>query len=229
MKTIGIIGGMSPESTVTYYYELNKYINKKLGGYHSAKCILYNVQYQDIKDVHKNGDWAKAGEILSHAGLALKAAGADFIILATNTMHIVAPEIKKATGLPFLHLAEVVADKLNADKIKTVGLLGTKFTMEQDFYKKILIDAGINVLIPNQDDRNEIHRAINEELILGRIEATSREHFKNIIVSLKQQGAEGIILGCTEIGMLIKQADSPLPVYDSTLLHVHAAAEYSLK
>lgn len=229
MKTIGIIGGMSPESSVTYYYELNKYINKKLGGYHSAKCILYNVQYQDIKDIHKNGYWDKAGKILSQAAIALKAGGADFIILATNTMHLVASEITKATDLPFLHIAEVTANRLNKDKIKTVGLLGTKFTMEQDFYKKILIDAGINVLIPCKNDREEIHRIINEELILGRIEETSRERFKDIIASLKLQGAEGVVLGCTEIGMLIKQADTDIKIYDTTLLHVQAAAEYALK
>lgn len=229
MKTIGIIGGMSPESSVTYYYELNKYINKKLGGYHSAKCILYNVQYQDIKDIHKNSDWDKAGQILAQAAIALKAGGADFIILATNTMHLVASEIERATDLPFLHIAEVTANRLSKDKIKTVGLLGTKFTMEQDFYKKVLIDSGINVLVPCKNDRAEIHRIINEELILGRIEQTSRERFKDIIASLKLREAEGVVLGCTEIGLLIKQTDTDVPIYDTTLLHVQAAAEYALK
>lgn len=228
MKTIGIIGGMSSESSVTYYHELNRYINKKLGGYHSAKCILYNVQYQDIKDVHQNGDWDKAGEILAQAALSLKAGGADFIILATNTMHLVASKIKEASGLPFLHIAEVTANRLSKDRIKTVGLLGTRFTMEQDFYKNMLIDSGINVLVPDKNGIEEIHRIINKELILGKIEESSRECFQDIIASLKQRGAEGVILGCTEIGLLIKQEDSILPVYDTALLHVQAAAEYAL-
>jgi len=220
---------MSSESSVTYYHELNRYINKKLGGYHSAKCILYNVQYQDIKDVHQNGDWDKAGEILAQAALSLKAGGADFIILATNTMHLVASKIKEASGLPFLHIAEVTADHLRNDGIKTVGLLDTRFTMEQDFYKNVLIDSGINVLVPDKKGIGEIHRIINNELILGKIEKTSRECFQDIIVSLKQRGAEGVILGCTEIGLLIKQEDSILLVDDTALLHVQAAAEYALR
>lgn len=229
MKTIGIIGGMSPESSVTYYHELNRYINKKLGGYHSAKCILYNVQYQDIKDVHQNGDWDKAGEILAQAASSLKAAGADFIILATNTMHLVAAKIKEASGLPFLHIAEVTAERLVNDRVKTVGLLGTRFTMEQDFYKKVLTDHGIQVLIPDKNSIEEIHRIINKELILGKIEESSRKQFQNIIASLKQGGADGVILGCTEIGLLVRPEDSTLPVYDTALLHVEAAAEYALR
>lgn len=228
MKTVGIIGGMSSESSVTYYHELNRYMNKKLGGYHSAKCILYNVQYQDIKDVHQNGNWDKAGEILVEAALSLKAGGADFIILATNTMHLVASKIKEASGLPFLHIAEVTANRLISDGVKTVGLLGTRFTMEQDFYKNVLIDYGINVLIPDKNGIEDIHRIINKELILGKIEEESRKCFQNIIVSLKQRGAEGVILGCTEIGLLFRAKDSVLPVYDTALLHVEAAAEYAL-
>ncbi len=228
MKTIGIIGGMSWESTVTYYLELNRYINQKLGGYHSAKCILYNVQYQDIKDVHQNGNWEKAGEILAEAAVSLKAAGADFIILATNTMHLVAPRIIEAAGLPFLHIAEVTADRLIHDGVTTVGLLGTRFTMEQDFYKKVLLDRGINVMIPDKDCIDKIHGIINKELILGKIEENSRKCFQDIIASLKKHGAEGVILGCTEIGLLVKAEDSILPVYDTALLHVKAAAEYAL-
>lgn len=228
MKTIGIIGGMSYESSVTYYHELNRYINKKLGGYHSAKCILYNVQYQDIKDVHQNGNWDKAGEILAQAALSLKASGADFIILATNTMHLVASRIKEASGLPFLHIAEVTADRLIRDRVRTIGLLGTRFTMEQDFYRNILIDYGVNVIIPDKKSIEEIHRIINKELILGKIEELSRHCFQDIIASLKQRGAEGVILGCTEIGLLVRAEDSILPVYDTALLHVEAAAEYAL-
>jgi len=228
VKTIGLIGGMSWESTATYYLEINRYINQKLGGYHSAKCILYNVQYQDIKDVHKNGDWDRAGNILSEAALSLKAGGADFIILATNTMHIVAPKIKAAVDLPFLHIAEVTADRLLRDDIKIADLLGTRFTMEKDFYKKTLEDLGINVLIPDKDQIDKIHEIINKELILGKNEPSSRECFENIIHSLHNRGAQGVILGCTEIGLLIKQKDSILPVYDTALLHADAAADYAL-
>jgi aspartate racemase len=228
MKTIGIIGGMSWESSVTYYLELNRYINQKLGGYHSAKCILYNVQYQDIKDIHQNGNWEKAGEILAEAALSLKAGGADFIILATNTMHLVASRVKEATGLPFLHIAEVTADRLIHDGVKTVGLLGTRFTMEQDFYKNMLIDRGITVLIPDKNHIEKIHGIINNELILGKIEESSRKCFQDIIASFKQCGAEGVILGCTEIGLIVRQEDSILPVYDTALLHVEAAAECAI-
>lgn len=228
MKTIGLIGGMSWESTATYYLEINRYINQKLEGYHSAKCILYNVQYQDIKDVHKNGDWDRAGDILAEAALSLKAGGADFIILATNTMHIVAPRIKAAVDLPFLHIAEITADRLCRDDIKIVALLGTRFTMEKDFYKKVLIERGVHVLIPEKDQIEQIHEIINKELILGQIKASSRECFQTIIHSLYDRGAEGVILGCTEIGLLIKQEDSILPLYDTALLHADAAADYAL-
>ncbi|WP_099468739.1 aspartate/glutamate racemase family protein [Konateibacter massiliensis] len=228
MKTIGIIGGMSWESTATYYLELNRYINRTLGSYYSAKCILYNIQYQDIKDIHKNNDWDRADDILAEAALTLQRAGADFIILATNTMHIVEARIREAITIPFLHIAEVMADRLLEDNIKTVGLLGTRFTMEKDFYKKILTDRGIKVLIPDENQIDKIHNIINTELILGDINETSRECFCNIIVSLKQNGAEGVILGCTEIGLLIRQKDSILQVYDTALLHATAAAEYAI-
>ncbi len=228
MKTIGIIGGMSWESTASYYLELNRYINRKLGGYYSAECIIRNVQYQDIKDVHKNGDWDHAGDILADAAWRLQEAGADFIILATNTMHIVAPRIKEAIQIPFLHIAEVMADRLKTDGIKTVGLLGTRFTMEQDFYKNILIGRGITVLIPDRESIEKIHTVINSELTLGRIDESSRRCFVSIIDQLNQQGAEGVILGCTEIGLLVSQNDTALPVYDTALLHADAAADYAL-
>ena len=228
MKTIGIIGGMSWESTATYYLELNRYINRKLGEYYSAKCILYNVQYQEIKEVHKNGNWERAGDILGEAAFTLQKAGADFIILATNTMHIVAPRIQKEIHIPFLHIAEVTADKLLEDNVKTVALMGTRFTMEKDFYKGILINRGIKVIIPGVEDRENIHNIINKELIIGEMNDRSRQYFSKVITGLKQQGAEGVILGCTEIGLLIKQEDSALPVYDTALLHAEAAAEYAM-
>ena len=229
MKTIGIIGGMSWESTATYYLELNRYINRKLGGYYSAKCILYNVQYQEIKEIHRTGDWKRAGDILGEAALTLQNAGADFIILATNTMHIVAPQIQEKIHIPFLHIAEVTADKLLADDVKSVALLGTRFTMEKDFYKKILIDRGISVIIPNREEMDNIHKIINKELIVGKIKDSSRKYFSNVITGLKQQGAEGVILGCTEIGLLVKQEDSTLPVYDTALIHADAAAEFAMR
>ncbi len=229
MKTIGIIGGMSWESTATYYLELNRYINKKLGGYYSAQCILYNVQYQEIKEVHKNGDWDRAGDILSKAAITLQNAGADFIILATNTMHIAASKIQDVIHVPFLHIAEVTADKLLVDGVKSVALLGTRFTMEKAFYKDILIHHGIRVIIPGTEDMENIHNIINKELIIGKINDSSRKDFSNVIAKLKQQGAEGVILGCTEIGLLVKQKDSVLPVYDTTLLHADAAAEYAMR
>lgn len=229
MKTIGVIGGMSWESTATYYLELNRYTNKKIGEYFSAKCILYNVQYQEIKEVHKNGDWERAGDILSEAALTLQNAGADFIILATNTMHIVAPRIQKVIHIPFLHIAEVTADKLLEDDIKSVALLGTRFTMEKDFYKDVLIKRGIKVIIPNAEDIDNIHKIINKELIIGEIKDSSRKYFSKVITKLKQQGAEGVILGCTEIGLLVKQEDSALPVYDTALIHARAAAEYAIR
>ena len=229
MKTIGIIGGMSWESTAAYYLELNRYINQRLGGYYSAKCILYSVQYQEIKDIHKSGDWKKAGDILAEAAVTLQNAGADFIILATNTMHMVSPRIIDALHIPFLHIAEVTADRLLADGRKTVALLGTRFTMEKDFYKDILARRGIGVIIPEKEDIENIHRIINEELILGKVEEPSRRYFGDVIMTLKQRGAEGVILGCTEIGLLVKQKDSALPVYDTALLHADAAAEYAMK
>ncbi|MDD3214333.1 MAG: aspartate/glutamate racemase family protein [Eubacteriales bacterium] len=229
MKTIGIIGGMSWESTATYYLEVNRYINQKLGGYYSAKCILYNVQYQDIKNVHQSGDWERAGDILGEAASTLQNAGADFVILATNTMHIVAPRIQREIQIPFLHIAEVTADRLLADGVKTVALLGTRFTMEKDFYKDVLIRRGIRVIVPTTEEIEAIHRIINQELIIGKINDASRQYFGKVISGLKERGAEGVILGCTEIGLLVKQQDSALPVYDTALIHADAAAEYALK
>lgn len=229
MKTIGIIGGMSWESTATYYLALNRRINQRLGGYRSAQCIVYSVQYQDIKDVHKNGNWERAGEILADAARTLQNAGADFIILATNTMHLVAPRITAAIHIPFLHIADVTADALLADGMQTVAFLGTRFTMEKDFYQSILRSRGIRVIIPAADDIDRIHAIINQELIVGKINASSRQFFSLVIEKLKRQGAEGVILGCTEIGLLVKQADSVLPVYDTALLHADAAAEFAMR
>lgn len=229
MKTMGILGGMACESTVTYYQVINDCVNKALGDHHSARCILYSVDFQDIVDTHRSGDWDRAAEVLSEAGLALKRAGADFLVLATNTMHIVAPQIQEATGLPLLHIADVTADRLLADGVHTVGLLGTKFTMEKDFYKDILIKRGITPLIPEQEARDEIHRIIDNELAFGELKDSSREYYMREIQKLKDRGAQGVILGCTEIGLLIQQEHSVLPVYDTALIHAEESAKYALR
>ena len=228
MKTIGILGGMACESTVTYYEVINDVVNQKLGDHHSARCILYSVEFQDIIETHRKEDWKKAAEILSDAALILKNVGVDFLVLATNTMHIVAPEIVEATGLPLLHIAEVTANRLLADGVRKIGLLGTKFTMEKEFYKEILVQRGLEVLIPEEEARNEIHRVINDELSFGNIVETSREYFSNEIKKLKDLGAQGVILGCTEIGLLIQQEHSLLPVYDTALIHAEETALYAL-
>ncbi len=228
MKTIGILGGMACESTVTYYNVINEYVNKALGDHHCARCIIYSVEFQDIVDCHRTGDWAKADEILSDAGMALKRAGADFLVVATNTMHICAPAIMEKTGLPLIHIAEVTADRLLADGVRKVGLLGTKFTMEMDFYKQRLIKRGLDVLIPDEAARGEIYRVIDEELSFGDIREDSRAFYQAEIQKLKDRGAEGVILGCTEIGLLIQQEHSVLPVYDTALIHAEESAKYAL-
>lgn len=228
MKTIGIIGGMSPESTVVYYREINRLIAARLGGLHSAEMVLVNVQYRDIKDCHAREDWARAGEILAEAGLRLKRAGADFVVLATNTMHLVAPRIVEACGLPLLHIAEATADRLIAAGVGVVGLTGTRFTMEGDFYRRILTDRGLRVVVPEPAERDAIHRIINEELIRGVIEERSRGVFAEIIAAMKCRGAQGVVLGCTEIGLLVRPGDGGLPNWDTTLVHAEAAVDFAL-
>ncbi|MCI8515097.1 MAG: aspartate/glutamate racemase family protein [Lachnospiraceae bacterium] len=229
MKTMGILGGMACESTVTYYQVINDCVNRALGDHHSARCILYSVDFQDIIETHRSGDWDRAAEVLSGAGLALKNAGVDFLVLATNTMHIVAPQIQAATGLPLLHIADVTADRLLENGVHTVGLLGTKFTMEKDFYKEILIKRGITPLVPEQEARNEVHRIIDEELAFGNLKESSRAYYQEEIRKLKERGAEGVILGCTEIGLLIQQEHSVLPVFDTAQIHAEESVKYALK
>lgn len=229
MKTMGILGGMAYESTLTYYQKINEYVNQALGDHHSARCILYSVDFQDIVETHRSGDWDRASEILSDAALQLKAAGVDFLVLATNTMHICAPAIRERTGLPILHIAEATANRLIADGVQTVGLLGTKFTMEMDFYKKVLIDKGLHVLIPEDAAaREKIFRVIDDELAFGNIREESRAFYQGEIQKFKDRGATGVILGCTEIGLLIRQEHSVLPVYDTALIHAEESAKYAL-
>ena len=229
LKTIGLIGGMSWESTVTYYKIINETIKEKLGGLHSAKCILYSVDFQEIEECQANGNWEKSGEILGEAANNLEKAGADFIVICTNTMHKVVNQIKEKISIPILHIAEMTAEKILEKGLKNIALLGTKYTMEQDFYKSKLIEKGINVIIPDKNDIEIINKVIYEELCLGTINSNSKKKFLEIVDKLRNKGAEGIILGCTEIGLLIKNEDTDVPLFDTAIIHAEQAAIYSIK
>ena len=229
LKTIGLIGGMSWESTVTYYKIINETVKEKLGGLHSAKCILYSVDFQEIEECQANGNWEKSGEILGEAAYNLEKAGADFIVICTNTMHKVVNQIKEKISVPILHIAEMTAEKILEKGLKNIALLGTKYTMEQDFYKSKLIDKGINVIIPDKNDIEIINEVIYDELCLGTINSDSKKKFLEIVDKLRSKGVEGIILGCTEIGLLIKNADTDVPLFDTAIIHAEQAAIYSIK
>ena len=229
LKTIGLIGGMSWESTVTYYKIINETVKEKLGGLHSAKCILYSVDFQEIEECQANGNWEKSGEILGEAAYNLEKAGADFIVICTNTMHKVVNQIKEKISVPILHIAEMTAEKILEKGIKNIALLGTKYTMEQDFYKSKLIEKGINVIIPDKNDIETINEVIYDELCLGTINFNSKKKFLEIVDKLRSKGAEGIILGCTEIGLLIKNEDTDVPLFDTAIIHAEQAAMYSIK
>ena len=229
LKTIGLIGGMSWESTVTYYKIINETVKEKLGGLHSAKCILYSVDFQEIEECQANGNWEKSGEILGEAAYNLEKAGADFIVICTNTMHKVVNQIKEKISVPILHIAEMTAEKILEKGLKNIALLGTKYTMEQDFYKSKLIEKGINVIIPDKNDIETINEVIYDELCLGTINSDSKKKFLEIVDKLRSKGAEGIILGCTEIGLLIKNEDTDVPLFDTAIIHAEQAAIYSIK
>ncbi len=229
MKTIGLIGGMSWESTSLYYQIINEYIQHKKGGLYSAKCILYSVNFEEISSMQKTGQWQKCGEILGNIGKNLETAGADFIIICTNTMHKVVPDMQKYINIPIIHIAEATYNRIKEAGIKNIGLLGTKYTMKEDFYKNILIDKGLNVIIPEDDEVEFINNVIFNELCKGDIKAESKRKFLEIVDRLKLRGAEGIILGCTEIVMLISQKDIDIKVFDTTQIHAETAAELSLK
>ena len=229
MKTIGLIGGMSWESTATYYKIINETVKEKLGGLHSAKCILYSVDFQEIEECQANGNWEKSGEILGEAAYNLEKAGADFIVICTNTMHKVVNQVKEKISVPILHIAEMTAEKILEKGLKNIALLGTKYTMEQDFYKSKLIEKGINVIIPDKNDIETINEVIYDELCLGTINFNSKKKFLEIVDKLRSKGAEGIILGCTEIGLLIKNADTDVPLFDTAIIHAEQAAIYSIK
>ncbi|WP_018918721.1 aspartate/glutamate racemase family protein [Vreelandella zhanjiangensis] len=230
MQVIGVLGGMSWESTQSYYRALNEGVKQALGGFHSAKIVLISVDFAEIETLQQQGDWDKAGELLASAAQNIERAGADFLLLATNTMHKVAPAIEQAIGISLLHIADATAEQLMQDGITRVGLLGTRFTMEQDFYKARLQDAfGIEVVVPDSAEREAVHRIIFDELCQGKINSDSRERYLEIIDSLHQQGAQAVILGCTEIALLVEQAHTHVPLYDTTALHASRAVARALK
>lgn len=229
MKTIGLLGGMSWESTANYYRAINEEVKEKLGGLHSARIVLYSVDFEDIEKLQQQGDWVSAGEILLDAALKVQAAGADFLLICTNTMHRVAPQVEAGLDIPLLHIADATADALLVPGIRTVGLLGTAFTMEQDFYKGRLGRRGLEVLVPDEADRVSVHQVIYQELCQGKILPESKAEFLRIIAALAQAGAEAVILGCTEIGMLVSHEDTEVPLFDTTAIHAHQAVEYALQ
>ena len=230
MKTIGLIGGMSWESSIEYYRIINETTKEKLGGLHSAKSLMTSVDFAEIEKFQHEDRWEESAQILVKCAQDLERGGADFIVLCTNTMHKVADQIIANTNIPFLHIADATAEKVQAAGIKRIGLLGTRFTMEHGFYKGRLIqNFNLDVLVPDKEDRDIIHRVIYEELVLGKIVESSKEQYKRIMESLILQGAEGIILGCTEIELLIKQSDSHVPLFPTSLIHAVAAVEKALE
>ncbi|MES2161100.1 MAG: aspartate/glutamate racemase family protein [Pseudomonadota bacterium] len=229
MKTIGLIGGMSWESTVPYYRQVNETVKQHLGGLHSAKVVLYSVDFHEVERLQHAGDWDAAGALLADAARSLRAAGADFLVLCTNTMHKVAHAIEAAVDIPLFHIADPTATEIKQAGYAKVGLLGTRFTMEQAFYKDRLRERhGLDVIVPDQHDRDIVHRIIYEELCLGRIVDASRNEYRRIIAGLVAQGAQAIILGCTEISLLVAQPDADVPLFDTTAIHARKAAEWAL-
>ncbi len=230
MKTIGLIGGMSWESTVPYYREINELVRLRLGGLRSARVALYSVDFADIEPLQRTARWDEAGAALARAGRAVEAAGADFLVLCTNTMHKVAPAIEAGVSIPLLHIADPTAEAVKRAGIRTVGLLGTRFTMEQDFYLgRLQSRHGLEVLVPEPEGRAVVHRVIYEELCRGVVTEESRAQYREVIDGLVRKGASGIILGCTEIAMLVSPSDSPVPVFDTTRLHAAAAVDLALE
>ena len=229
MKVIGLIGGMSWESTVPYYRLINAAVKQRLGGLHSAQLVLYSVDFHEVEQLQRAGNWEAAGALLAAAAHALAAAGADFLVLCTNTMHKVVPAIEAAVAIPLLHIADPTAAAIKQAGLSTVGLLGTRFTMEQAFYRDRLHERhGLQVLIPAPADRAIVHRVIYEELCLGKILPESRSEYRRIMAALIEQGAQGIILGCTEVSLLVGQPDSAVPLFDTTRLHAQGAADWAL-
>lgn len=230
MKTIGMIGGMSWESSLEYYRIVNERVASRLGGVHSAKSLMISVDFAEIETLQREGRWDEATQMMVEAAQSLQLGGADFIVICTNTMHKMADEVAASVSIPLLHIADATAEQIVARGFKRIGLLGTRFTMEEDFYKgRLEKKFALDVLTPEKADRDIVHRVIYEELVLGKTEAASKAEYLRIIKDLQAHGAEGIILGCTEIGLLVKQSDCSLPLFDTTLLHAEAAVEFALK
>ena len=229
MKTIGLLGGMSWESTVGYYREINEGVKQKLGGLHSAQIVLYSVDFDPIEKLQHRGDWEAAGNILTNAARSVEDGGADFLLICTNTMHKVADQVENAVNIPLLHIADATADVLVQAGVKKVGLLGTAFTMEQSFYKGRLSEKyGLDIVIPDRPDRKRVHDTIYQELCLGIVKQSSKNEYIRIVDKLTEMGAEGAILGCTEIGMLISQKDTVTTLYDTTKIHAAKAVEWAI-
>ena len=229
MKTIGLLGGMSWESTALYYRSINEGVKAKLGGLHSAKICMVSVNFQEIEQLQHQGKWDETAVILADAAKSVEAGGADVLLICTNTMHKVASEIAAKISIPILHIADATANRLLADGITKVGLLGTRFTMEQDFYKNRLVEKfGIDVIVPDDEDRTVVHDAIYKELCLGEVKASSRAQYLDIVDKLHAQGAEAVIMGCTEITLLMNQKDTRVPLYDTTEIHAEEAVKLAV-
>ncbi|MCX4666769.1 aspartate/glutamate racemase family protein [Streptomyces sp. NBC_01381] len=229
MKTIGLLGGMSWESSAEYYRLLNELVRERLGGLHSARCVLYSVDFAEIERLQVAGEWERAGEVLAAAAKGVEAAGADFVLICTNTMHKVADQVQGALSVPLLHLADATADAVLDAGVRRVGLLGTAFTMEQDFYRERLVSRGLDVLVPDAAGRALVHRVIYEELCVGVVRDESRAAYQEVIADLVRDGAEGVILGCTEIELLISQEHSDVPLFPTTRIHAEAAVAAALQ
>jgi aspartate racemase len=230
MKTMGLIGGMSWESTVQYYQIINRTVNQRLGGFHSAKCVLYSVDFAEVELLQHQGKWEDATRLMSEAARSVERAGAEFLVICTNTMHRMADDVQKQIAIPLLHIADATAKTILSRELKKVGLLGTRFTMEEDFYRgRLSVRHGLDVLIPTADQREAVHRIIYDELCAGVIKPSSEKTYLEIIEDLAKEGAQAVILGCTEIGLLVKQEHCRIPLFDTTVIHAEAAVDYALK
>ena len=229
MKTIGLLGGMSWESTASYYQTINRVVGERLGGLHSAKILLYSVDFHDVNQLQHAGRWVESGELLSNAARALQSAGSEFLVLCTNTMHRIAPQIEASVSIPLLHIADAAAESISSAGLTRVGLLGTRFTMEQEFYRGRLEERhGLKVMVPPEPDRESVHRIIFEELCRGQIQEASRSEYRRVVSGLVARGCEGVVLGCTEIGLLLRPSDAPVPLFDTAEIHAEKAALYAL-
>jgi aspartate racemase len=229
VKTIGLIGGMSWESSIEYYRIINETVREKLGGLHSAKSVMYSVDFAEIEALQQEGRWEEATKQMIDVAHQVERGGADFIIICTNTMHRMADEVQENIGIPLLHIADATADKIKAKGLKVIGLLGTRYTMEEEFYRGRLVERhGLDVLIPGENERQVVHQVIYDELVMGKIEPSSKARYMEIIEAMVLRGVEGIILGCTEIGLLVGDRDVAVPVFDTTFIHATTAVEYAL-